>query len=111
MGKSNNNVIKMPTINLVDQIYQTAIKRQNDIQNRKIKFLFNEAYRYFVDKYVTDIAIGKMPDLPPFMYQTGKAICTWAKHNAQEVMLDVIKDGRVDRCYTARKRELQKAAQ
>lgn len=104
MGK----VVKMPLHRFFHQVFEEIKKKQDDIKRRKTEFLYQEAYRYFLDLYLMKIAKHQIIDLPPFMYETGRVICEEAKRNAERAMLDVIKADRIEHCYTKRIKELKK---
>lgn len=104
MGK----VLKFPLMNYIHHILEEKKAEADDIMRRKIEFLTAEAYCHFLDLYLTRTLAAKIVDLPPFYYTTGAAICQEAMYNAETVMLDVIRDKRVNQCYTKRINELKK---
>ena len=101
-------VLQFPLRNYIHHILEEKKSQMDDIKRRKTEFLLAEAYTYFLDLYLTRTLAAKLPDLPPFFYTTGAAICTEAMNNAESVMLEVIRDGRINQCYTKRIKELKK---
>lgn len=87
--------IKFPLFRRVFQIIQ---EKQNEIYNRKLKFLFKEAYYFFLDES-DDIVIGQV-DIPYFIYEQQRR--KRAYDNAVQALLDVVRDERVDACYRKR---------
>ena len=104
MGK----VVKMPLHRFFHQVFEEIKKKQDDIKRRKTEFLYQEAYRYFLDQYLMRITKEQIVDLPPFMYETGRVICEEAQTKAEQAMLEVIQDNRINHCYTKRLREIKK---
>lgn len=103
MGK----VLNFPLRNYFHNFFIELKKKQNDITRKKIEFLYQEAYKYFLDVYLDKITKENKVDLPPFFYETGKAICAEAQSNAEQVMLDVIADNRVNQCYSKRLKQIK----
>ena len=102
-----NKVIKMPLYRFFHQVFEEVQKKQDDLRKRKIKFLYKEAYRYFLDLYLMKMAEKEIVDLPQFMYETGRIICREAQTKAEQAVLEVIKAKKVDYCYTKRIREIK----
>lgn len=103
MGK----VLNFPLQKFFHNMFEDLRKKQNDMTKKKIDFLYNEAYKYFLDVYLDRIAKQQILDLPPFFYTTGKVICEEAKSQAEQVMLDVIADGRINHCYSKRMKQVR----
>lgn len=101
-------IMKFPLQRFIHNLYEETKRKQDDILRKKTNFLYREAYRYFLDLYLINVANERRVDLPAFLYEQGVVICSEAKHNAEKVMLEVIKDGRVNHCYTKRIKELRK---
>ena len=101
-------IMKFPLQKFIHNLYEETKKRQDEILRKKTNFLYREAYRYYLDLYLIRTANKKCIDIPAFYYETGIVICEEARHNAEKVMLEVIKDGRVNQCYTKRIKELRK---
>jgi len=100
-------IIKFPLQRFFHSVYEAAKKRQDDIQRKKTEFLFQEAYRFFLDIYLTNV-VNRGVDFPDFMYEAGQVICNEAMHKAEEAMLYVIKNNRINECYSRRIKELKK---
>lgn len=103
-------IIKFPLHNFFQQVFEEVKRKQNDIQRKKIEFLYKEAYRFFLDTYLMKIAKDRAIDFPAFMYEAGIVICKEAETNAKQTILNVIRDNRVNECYTRRVNELKKFA-
>ncbi len=103
-------VLFFPLYNFFHQVFEEVKKKQDDIKRKKIEFLYQEAYRYFLDVYLMKIAEYQIVDLPPFLYETGRAICLEAKANAQRAVLDIVKADKVNECYSKRIKEIRKFA-
>ena len=103
MGK----VLNFPLKQYFHNIFQGIRQKQNELLQKKIDYLFDEAYKFFLDEYLDRVAKEQIADLPPFFYTTGKVICSEARSNAEQVMIDVIRDGRVNQCYTKRLRQIK----
>lgn len=101
-------VLEFPLLNYVHHLFEEQKAKMDDIKRRKAEFLFNEAYTHFLDLYLTRTLASKTVDLPPFYYTTGAALCQEAFYRAESVMLDVIRDNRINQCYTKRINELKK---
>ena len=89
--------------NLFSNLLKQYRQKQNEIRQRKINFLFDEAYQYFYDLLetpkVTDV------DLPEFIYEEQRKRVAWEK--ASKALLDVLADGRLNECYSRRMKELK----
>ncbi len=101
-------VLQFPLMNYIHHLFEEKKAEMDDIKRRKTEFLFAEAYCYYLDLYLTSTIAAKTVDLPPFFYTTGAAICQEARYNAESVMLEVIRDNRINQCYTKRVTELRK---
>jgi len=99
-----------PLNSFCHQVFEEIKKKQDDIKRKKIEFLYQEAYKYFLDLYLMKTAEHHIIDLPSFLYETGRAICLEAKTNAERAVLDVIKADRVNQCYSKRIKEIKKFA-
>lgn len=85
-------------------VLQKIQERQNEIYNRKVRFLLNQAYQYFYD-IQAPIVLSPV-DIPYFLYeQRRKKI---AYDEAVKALLTVIEARRVDECYRKRIKELKK---
>lgn len=103
-------IINFPLQNFFHKVFEEAKRKQDDIKRKKTEFLYREAYRYFLDLYLMKIVKEKVVDFPAFMYEAGLVICKEAQTNAEQVMLDVIKQNRIDSCYSKRIKEIKKFA-
>jgi len=101
------NVIKMPLYRFFHQAYIEIKKKQDDIKRKKIEFLYQEAYHFFLDSYLMKIAEKGAIDFPPYMYETGKIICQEAQNKAEQALLAVIEADKVNYCYTKRIRQIK----
>ncbi|MEI8128001.1 MAG: hypothetical protein WCG95_00155 [bacterium] len=69
----------------------------NEIFNKKVQFLHYEAFKFFRD--VHEMRIGNSVDFHPESY---------AQADAKAVMKNVIADGKVEKLYYERKRDLRR---
>ena len=109
------NVIRLQTervepvqkVKLLPNLFLNLLKqyrqKQNEIRQRKINFLFDEAYQYFYDLLETPKVADV--DLPEFIYEEQRKRVAWEK--ASKALLDVLADGRLNECYSRRMKELK----
>lgn len=89
---------------------------RNDIRNRKIQFLLNQAYQEFYNAQVItekciveengDEVTIKSVDIPYFIIEQQRRKIAYDE--AVKALLNVIKDGRLNECYKSRIKELKK---
>ncbi len=101
-------VLQFPVKKFIVNVYEEVRKKQNDIYRKKIDFLLKEAYRNFLEGYLTRVSKNGTVDFPAFMYLSGKVICQEALNQAQEVVLSRIKAKKINADYTRRIKELRK---
>ena len=89
--------------NLFSNLLKQYRQKQNEIRQRKINFLFDEAYQYFYDLLETPKVADV--DLPEFIYEEQRKRVAWEKAN--KALLDVLADGRLNECYSRRMKELK----
>lgn len=89
--------------NLFSNLLKQYRQKQNEIRQRKINFLFDEAYQYFYDLLETPKVADV--DLPEFIYEEQRKRVAWEK--ASKALLDVLADGRLNECYSRRMKELK----
>ena len=77
-------------------------QHQDEIRNRKIDFLRQQAFQYYYDELGEPEIKTSGVDLPEFILRKQ------AEQNAAQIMLQVIADNRVDECYRKRVKELKK---
>lgn len=97
------NVLQLPALVYLKKLYNNYKSKQDELRQRKISFLFNQAYQNFYEQYLIQHSLKDYVDLPAFVYAKRDAT-----EKAIEVMLNVIKNGRVNQCYRARVEELKK---
>lgn len=109
------NVIRLQTervepvqkVKLLPNLFSNLLKqyrqKQNEIRQKKIKFLFNQAYQYFYDLLETPEVADI--DLPEFIYEEQRKKVAYEK--ASRALLDVLADGRLNKCYSRRIKELK----
>lgn len=92
------------------KLYQLYCKHQDDIRNRKIQALKNEAYDFYLDLYLTQTK--GMVDIAEFLYREKLTHCQWAENMAEMEITKIIKANRVDECYKLlkEKQKYRKAA-
>lgn len=96
---------KLPLVVFLSNLYKNYKRKQDELTRYKINFLFNTAYKHFYDQYLIlhTKRIGTNIDFHPHFYAVRSA-----KEAATDVILQVIKDGRVDNCYRKRINGLKK---
>ena len=80
------------------QLYEAYQKHQHDIRRKKIEFLHKQAYQYFYDIQYRPEPMTDSIDIPHFVYEEQRR--KRAYDLASKALLDVIKDCRVDECYS-----------
>ena len=87
-------------INFIKSLLFIFKHRKDEINKRKIKFLYQEAFNYYYDVLELLYASGNVIDLPFAIEKT-------AKNKAMNAMLKIIADGRINECYTKRIKQLK----
>jgi len=95
----------LPAVVFLSNLYENYKQKQDDIKQRKLCFLYRQAYNNFYEQYLIKHTLRcKLEiDLPPFLYAERDA-----RAKAIEVVLQVAKDNRINQCYSARIKELRK---
>lgn len=96
--------IKLPMFVFISKLWEEHKQKQDELTQFKMKFLENEAYRCFYEQYLIlhTLRIGNSVDFHPSYYAKKDA-----RAKAQEVVLNVMKRGRINQCYRARVIELK----
>lgn len=96
---------KLPLIVFLSNLYENYKNKQDELTKRKIEFLFDTAYKNFYEQYLIlhTIRIGNNVDFHPDFYAVRSA-----KKAAMQVILQVIKDGKINYFYQRRIKELMK---
>lgn len=119
-----SKVIQFPRMNRVEKVsiiprvftnlFEAYKQKQHDIRKKKIQFLEQQAFQYFYD--VQEVSVPKVKknelDLPYFVQeiQAEKRRREIAQDNASRVMLQVIRDNRINECYSKRVKQLREIA-
>lgn len=119
-----SKVIQFPRMSRVEKVsiiprvftnlFEAYKQKQHDIRRKKIQFLEQQAFQYFYD--VQEVSIPKAKqnevDLPYFVQeiQAEKRRREIAQDNASRVMLQVIKENRINECYSKRVKQLKEIA-
>ena len=81
---------------VLEKIFGWFRKKQVEVQNEKIRYLYDKTYQYYLNQYllktVNDI------DFPSFMYETGMIICAEAKKAAIREIVKVMQERRINEC-------------
>ncbi|MCM1266215.1 MAG: hypothetical protein NC200_08465 [Candidatus Gastranaerophilales bacterium] len=106
--ESESNISVMP--NVFAKLLEMYQQKQNEIRQRKINFLCEQAFQYFYDIQPVPEIRPSGVDLPYFILESNaeKRRCEIAYNNACKAMLDVITNNKVDECYSKRIKELKK---
>ncbi len=100
-------VKKVEKVKLIPNLFTNLLnqykKRQDELKQRKIDFLKNEAFKYFYDLLETP-QIADV-DLPEFIYEEQRRRIAY--ENASRAMLDVIANNAVEECYKKRIQEIK----
>jgi hypothetical protein len=99
--KRNENVRLLP--NLFSGLLNQYRAKQHEIKQKKIDFLTSEAYKYFYDS----LEVPKVADvdLPEFVYEEKRK--ELAYQYTHKALLEVIANGRLNACYSARMKEIK----
>lgn len=119
-----SKVIEFPRTNRVEKVsfipkvftnlFEAYKQKQHDIRKKKIQFLEQQAFQYFYD--LQELSVPKVKnnevDLPYFVQeiQAEKKRREIAQNNASRVMLQVIRENRVNECYSKRVKQLKEIA-
>ena len=103
-NQTKSNISLLP--NLFTNLIQAYKKHQDDIRNKKIAFLEEQAYNHFYTLY--SVFGNDALEIPGFVHDSQAKRC--ARECAVRAVLDVIAENRLDECYTRRVRELRQAA-
>lgn len=119
-----SKVIQFPRMSRVEKVsiiprvftnlFEAYKQKQHDIRRKKIQFLERQAFQYFYD--VQEVSVPKVKqdevDLPYFVQeiQAEKRRRDIAQDNASRVMLQVIKENRINECYSKRVKQLKEIA-
>lgn len=103
-----NKTIILPHVFI--KLLELYKQHQDEIRNRKIEFLRQQAFQYYYDELGEPEIKTSGVDLPEFILrkQAEQKRCEIANQNAAQIMLQVIADNRVDECYRKRVKELKK---
>lgn len=82
--------------NLLDKYKQN----QDDFMKKKIEFLYKNTYKFYLDLYLTGVEQKNLVDIPACLYKKGYTKSMIASQYAMEAMISVIKEGRINECYT-----------
>ena len=96
--------IKLPVCVFISKLWEEHKQKQDELTQFKMRFLEGEAFRCFYEQYLImhTTRIGNRVDFHPSFYAKKDAAA-----KAQEVVLSVMKRGRIDQCYRARVKELK----
>lgn len=86
----------------VEKLFFRLRNSKNSFMRKKIDYLYNVAYKYYLDIYLDNIAKRGIEDYHPVYYITGRITCRQAQWNAMCVMIQVIQNNRVNHCYISR---------
>lgn len=107
--KISNEVQKVKNVRCIPNLFANLLnqykKKQHEIKQKKIKFLTNEAYKFYYDLLETP-KISDV-DLPEFIYEEQRRSLAYEKAN--KAMLEVINDNRINKCYNKRIKEIKAA--
>ena len=92
----------------IKNLFNKYKKNQDELTQRKIEFLKNEMYDYYLTLIINRKHSSEKIDLYPAIYEAREAMNPEAKSLSEEAIISVIKDGRVEECYSKRVRELKK---
>ena len=97
---------KVQNVKLLPNLFTNLLKqykaKQNELKQKKIDFLTKEAYRYFYD--LLEFPKLSDVDLPEFIYEEQRKRIAYQK--ASKALIDVIAEGRLEKCYSARVKQL-----
>lgn len=95
--ESRKNKINLRKMSWYKRLYQLYCKYQDDIRNKKIQALKDEAYNFYLDLYLT--GTKNTVDIADFLYREGLTHCQYAGNMAEMEITKIIETNRVDKCY------------
>jgi len=103
-----NNVVTMQRpveaqlnpLGWVKNLFEKCTKDQDELMKKKIDFLYKNTYKFYLDLYLTGTKQNNSLDFHPALYKSGATKSVAATKSAMECMISVIKEGRVNECYT-----------
>lgn len=84
----------------VKNLYEKYKQSQDDLMKKKIDLLYKNTYKFYLDLYLTGVQQNNLIDFHPAAYRLGITKSALASQLAMERMVEVIKEGRVNECYS-----------
>lgn len=84
----------------VKNLFESYKQNQDDFMRKKIDFLYKNTYKFYLDLYLTGVEQKSLVDIPAYLYRKGHTKSMIASQYAMQAMISVIRDGRVNECYT-----------
>lgn len=107
--KNTNKIHKVKNIKNLTGFFSNMLnlyrQKQDEIKQRKIKFLTHKAYKFYYDLLETPKVSDV--DLPEFIYEEQRRKIAYEK--ASEAMLEVINNNRINKCYKKCVQEIKAA--
>lgn len=103
-AKSSNQQLKAKPLNWVSKLLNDYKKRQDELRQKKIDYLIEKTYEYFLTILINKIAETGELDFHPSLYKAGIVINEKAASLAKEAVINnAVKFGskRIDKCYKA----------
>ena len=101
----NEKVRKLPWFIFISKLWNEYKSKQDELLSKKMLFLEEQAYNNLYKQYLAlhTQRIGEGLDFHPSLYAMRDA-----RAKAREVVLRIAVDGKIDKCYRARIKELEK---
>lgn len=103
--QKRKNHTNLRLIGWFQNAYKEFCEKQNDIRNKKIAALKNAAYEHYLDYYLTNTK-GTL-DIHEALYKSKITICTFAEHMAEMIVMERVKEGKLEECYQKLQKHLQ----
>lgn len=87
-------------IEWVKNLFEKSKQDQDELMKKKIDLLYKNTYKFYLDLYLTGVKQKKSVDFHPAIYKSGQTKSVAATQAAMECMISVIKEGRVNECYS-----------
>lgn len=84
----------------VKNLFEIYKQNQDELMRKKIDFLYKNTYKFYLDLYLTGVEQKNLVDIPAYLYRKGYTKSMIATQYAMQAMIEVIKSGRINECYT-----------
>ena len=96
--KKVSTIKQFPITKLFHGLFETIKKKQDEIKQKKINYLFDISYEYYLDLHL--INKENKIELPDFLYKHGSVIHPQAYRETERIMFEIINNNKVNKCYS-----------